>query len=148
MMKRYWKIVAALLVILIAGGGIGYSLGIRKSQQRHRNMGKPEGWSMMMMRRLDQELDLTDEQKTAIRPMLRETGATLHQHRREAMMKSWEVIRGFYEQLETHLSAEQVEQLKTSRQRIKERLQNSGGRPGRPGMRPPGPPPRDKAPKS
>ncbi|MEM1295867.1 MAG: hypothetical protein AAGH89_10915 [Verrucomicrobiota bacterium] len=138
MMKRYSKIVTALLIILIAGVGIGYSFGIREGKQRHRKMGKPDGWSTMMMRRLDSELDLTDEQRQTIEPILQKTGSDLHQTRKMAMNRSWTSIRNFYEELETLLTKEQKEQLKASRQNIRERLQNQN-RNG--GESPQGPPP-------
>tara|TARA_R110002096_G_scaffold200639_13_gene384767 strand:+ start:20123 stop:20587 length:465 start_codon:yes stop_codon:yes gene_type:complete len=139
MVRRYLKIVAALLVILIAGVGIGYSVGLREGKQRHRKMGKPEGWATMMMNRLDSELDLTAEQRDAIQPILQKTSSELHQYRRMAMNRSWTSIREFYEELETHLSDEQKEELKASRQKVRERLQNQPNRKGEPSP-PPGPP--------
>ncbi len=141
MIKRYWKIIAALVVILAAGVGIGYSLGVREQKDRHRNMIKPESWAVMMMRRLDHELELTDEQKASLKPILEKTGEEIHQTRKQAMMTSWASIRSCYEEMEAHLSADQVEELKVSRQKLRERLQNPSNRPpGRPGspMRPGG----------
>lgn len=143
MMKRYSKIIAALLIILMAGVGIGYSFGVREGKQHHRKMGKPEGWAAMMMKRLDGELDLTEEQRTAIEPLLQKTGSDLQQYRRLAMNRSWTSIRTFYEKLETHLTPDQVEALKASRQKLRERLQNqprNGGDPssGKPWNRPDG----------
>lgn len=143
MMKRYSKIIAALLIILMAGVGIGYSFGIREGKQHHRKMGKPGGWAEMMMKRLDGELNLTEEQRATIEPILQKTGSDLQQYRRLAMNRSWTSIRTFYEELETHLSPEQVEALKDSRQKLRERLQNqnrNGGESasGKPWNRPDG----------
>ena len=132
-MKHYWKIILALAVILLAGTGIGFGLG-KQTTKRHfqnRNIGgpRPEMWQDTMLRRLTGNLDLTDEQKAEIRPLLRQTSEKMHEHRRRAMQESWREIRVFYQHLETHLDEEQQAKLKATRDKIRERVQRAGGKP-------------------
>lgn len=156
-MKRTWKILAALAVILLAGAGMGYGLGKHNSQQEVRRMARPEDYNHMMMRRLTHQLELTDEQKEVVRPMLRDASEQIYQTNRAARLKNWQTVRGFYEELESMLDEEQKAQLEESRKKVAERIRQQreqfGPRPGGPGspggpggpggpvMGPPTPPP-------
>ena len=122
--QRYWKVILALVVIFTAGGGVGFGVGTGAREERQRDLGKPEGWAVNMMRRMEQTLDLTDEQKAALAPALRQTAADLYHIRRKATREQAIAIRDFYAEIEPVLDEEQLSELRKSRQRVRERLEH------------------------
>ncbi|MEM0970936.1 MAG: hypothetical protein AAGJ31_16400, partial [Verrucomicrobiota bacterium] len=57
--KHHWRIVLALTVIFLAGGVIGFTMGLSASKRRIQTVSKPEAWSERTLKRLDGRLSLT-----------------------------------------------------------------------------------------
>jgi len=121
MIRNNWKIVAALAVILMAGAGMGYGLGKHNSHEEVQRLSRPEDWNHLMMRRLGHHLELTPEQWQQTRPMLRDAGEQIYLNNRRTRIQNMQVVRGFYEELETILDEEQQAKLDKARERIAER---------------------------
>lgn len=136
-----WKIGLALAVIFLAGVGVGWVAGRRAILLRQVAMGRVEAWDGMILKRMEDRLDLTAEQRAALEPMVRETAQRLQAQRRRAMMEQFQTVRAMYEQAEPHLTQIQRERLAQSRQQLREKLPGEFPMfPPRPGQGTPPPP--------
>lgn len=122
-MKRYWKILLALAIIFVAGGGFGYNVGSGVRDERQKPLIHPEGWAGAMMDRLERVLDLSDEQRDQVQPKLRDTATQLYQIRRRTTREQALTIRDFYIELDPILTEEQRQQLLESREKVRERIE-------------------------
>jgi len=117
-----WKIGLALAVIFLAGVGVGWVAGRRAIVLRQVALGRAEVWDGMILKRMEERLDLTAEQKAALAPMVRETAQRLQAQRRRAMLEQFQTVRGLYEQAEPLLTQPQRDRLAQSRQQLREKL--------------------------
>ncbi len=148
----HWKISLALVVIFVAGAGVGWVAGRQALFARQKAMSRPGFWDGMVLKRMDERLGLTAEQKITLEPMVKETAQRLQAQRRRAAWEQMQIVRSFYEEVEPHLTAEQRERIERYRQQMREKWRDEGpmpllpGRPGGlPGLgpgpgRPPSPP--------
>lgn len=143
---KYWRVILALVTVFLAGGLMGYTAGLATAKRKVQQLSVPEGWVGQTMRRLDQELDLTPEQREQVVPLLKNASRDLYSARKQAALSSFQRMRTFYGALEPILTPEQKRKLEQAKERMKYRLREGEPRPpfgpGGP-MRPPFPfPPR------
>jgi len=124
MIKRYWKIALALVVIFAAGAGLGYSIGLRNSRSHFTRMRDPGNWQTMMLDRLDHQVTLTDEQRQKIQPLFRKLGEETGKIRMEADRQNRECFGKFYQEVNPILTEEQRKLLEEERRRLRERLKD------------------------
>jgi len=144
-----WKIGLALLVIFLAGAGVGWVAGRQALFARQKAMSRPGFWDGMVLNRMEERLGLTAEQKSALEPMVKETAQRLQAQRRRAALEQTQTVKRFYEEVEPHLTTEQRERIERYRQQMREKWRDEGPLPmlpprpgGLPGLGPgPGRPP-------
>lgn len=143
---RYWRVILALVTVFLAGGLMGFTAGTEAAKRKVQQLNMPENWSGLMMRKLDHDLGLTEEQRQQVAPLLRTAARDLFNTRRQAAVSSMQHVRTFYTALEPILTPEQKRKLEVAKERMKQRykegFENRSFGPGGPG-RPPFPmPPR------
>ncbi len=101
-MARTWQVILATVVIFIAGlvTGGATAFGIVRWVGHHRGLnpgalaqgspraGQPMQFGPLQLRRLENKLDLTDEQRARIAPILNRTGEELGRDRREVQLRT------------------------------------------------------------
>lgn len=140
------KILAGLM--LFASGTVTGFFGSRYLAERGRFSllhGDPGHFSEMVVRRLSDDLDLTEAQREKLRPIVLNTGDTLAKIRRDQEPKVREAIEKSKEETKAILTPEQREKFDALMERLDKRrkaMERFGPPPGPPGMGPPpGPPP-------
>ncbi len=123
MKSHRWKIALALAGIFLAGAVVGLATGFRMAQYRQQAWLRSEGWDSLVLQRMEDRLRLSEEQKTALQPLVKDAAQRLQAQRRRALIEQLQTIRGLYEEAEPHLTPEQKERLAQSRQRLRDRLQ-------------------------
>jgi len=119
-----WKIILALVAIFLAGTVTGTVLGPRLPWPRSPGaLLPPEAWGTLMLRRMDARLHLTEEQETALAPLLKESAQKLQAQRRRAFVEQLQIVRDTYEEAEPHLTSEQRTRWQEGRRKLRERIQ-------------------------
>jgi len=137
-----WRMAFFALVILIAGIVIGASsMTIFGRRQIMRKPHSPEIAVERMMRQLIEHLDLTTEQRQAIRPILIEHMEMLHQIRMNVRPQIQAQLVSLNDDVSALLDEEQEQQWQREFQRLQNQFQR---RPRRRRRRGGGPPPRFK----
>jgi len=158
-MAGTFKIVLAVSVIFIAGAVTGGFVSLRVTEYRAREARAQQRFGPTEIGgRLAAQLQLTEEQKEVIRPIMNRTSEDLRKVRRESFSQTAAIIDKMDADLAKVLTAEQKVLLKDIRAREEERRkkwmterakrnEQSPPRPGEEGQ-PPGfpPPPPERAP--
>lgn len=116
---KYWKVLLAMSGIFLAGAVVGCvaTSVIAASIVKHRL--NPTNWSHNAMERLDRNLDLSDEQRRELEPIVEESIGNIKQIIRQAG-DAW--IRNFYaskEKVMPYLNEQQRDKVeRLSKQRI------------------------------
>lgn len=138
--KHHWRIVLALTVIFLAGGVIGFTMGLSASKRRIQTVSQPEAWSERTLKRLDGRLSLTPEQREEIVPLLKDTTSEIHRLRRQTTVANFQQMRAFYRELEPILTEEQKKRLMAATEGMREKSQKFRpqweARQGSPNLRP------------
>jgi uncharacterized membrane protein YciS (DUF1049 family) len=136
----HWKIALALVVIFAAGLGTGWVACRQVMIGRQLSMMRP-GAALgdgALLKRMEERLKLTAEQKEQLAPMLRETVQRLQAQRRRAFLEQMQTVRAFYEQAEPHFTQAQKDQIARAREQLREKLREEfpalPGRVGGPGQ--------------
>lgn len=159
-MSRQLKVMLACVGLFVLGGVTGGFVVLRQQQQQQttavagpkeekRGPTTADSFGPNQMLRFAAGLDLTEEQKVAIRPILMEAGEELRRMRRESFRAAGQVIErmeaGVAEQLteeqQVKLAEMQEAQREAMRQRVteRERRRSESGESGKDGPRRPGP---------
>ena len=122
---RYWKVIAALLVIFCAGQGFGYIWGSRMGSDASNRSVRTwtQGWVKQTMTQLERELDLTNTQLASIEPTLQRAGESIRTERRRALFQIHLNILDVHSEIESHLSEDQRIKLDESREKLRRRIQ-------------------------
>jgi hypothetical protein len=116
-----WKIGVSLAVIFVAGAGLGWVAGQQAIYARQKAMSRPGFWDGMVLGRMEERLGLTPDQRATLEPLVRETAQRLQAQRRRAIQEQMQTVKGFYEQVEPHLTEEQRGRMERYRQQVRER---------------------------
>jgi Spy/CpxP family protein refolding chaperone len=115
-MAKTWQVVLATIAIFVAGlvAGGATALGVVKWVSRHQRpmMGAPIGarpgeFGPRLMKSFETELDLTDDQRAKIGPIVKSTSAQLGRERREVQLTTALAIEKMQDQISDLLTAEQ-----------------------------------------
>ena len=112
-----WKLIAAFILVFVAGGISGAFLGGLYAQHHFFAFHRPELIGGRMKERLRTELNLTPEQLAKISPIIDKTAAQLRDIRRETGRRVHETIAESHRQIAANLTDEQRQKL----QQIEER---------------------------
>ena len=145
-MAKTWQVVLATIAIFVAGlvTGGATALGVVKWAARHPRInpagmafaapgaGKVQQFGPQLMRSFANQLDLTDEQRSRIGPIVKATAAQLSHERREVQLTSALAIEKMQDEIADILTPEQriKFELLIARQREKlQQLRQSWGQP-------------------
>jgi len=112
-----WKLIAAFILVFVAGGISGAFLGGLYAQHRFFAFHRPELIGGRMKERLRTELNLTPDQVAKISPIIDKTTLQLRDIRRDTARRVHETIADSHKQMATILTDEQRQKL----QQIQER---------------------------
>jgi Spy/CpxP family protein refolding chaperone len=156
-MARTWQVILATVVIFVAGlvTGGATAFGIVRWVGHHRAMnpgalvqgsprtGQAMQFGLQQLRRLESQLDLTDEQKARIAPIVGRTADELGRDRREVQLRTALAIEKMQDDVAEILTPEQrakfegmVVQQRARFQQLRRGLQHppaQGDRPAEPG---------------
>ena len=131
-MAKTWQVVLATIAIflagLVAGGAIAFGLVhwnherlVRAAGEAPARPGKVEGFGPGLLRGFIKQLDLTDEQKARIAPIVRRTVGQLARERREVQLSTALTIERMQDEIADVLTPEQ-------RARFEDRVRRSSTR--------------------
>ena len=123
-MAKTWQVILATIAIFVAGlvTGGATALGVVRWVNRHRAMNPPAfnlagqgaprpgqmmGFGPQLMRSFASQLNLTDDQKAKIMPIVKRTAAELGRDRREVQLKTALAIEKMQDEVEEILTPEQ-----------------------------------------
>ena len=112
-----WKLIAAFILVFVAGGISGAFLGGLYAQHHFFAFHRPELIGGRMKERLRTELNLTPDQVAKISPIIDKTTLRLRDIRRDTARRVHETIAEAHRQMATNLTDEQRQKL----QQIQER---------------------------
>ena len=147
-MNQTWKAILAFTGIFIAGAVFGGFLTLRFYPQPEpaARTARPLPTSLdqitpQILRRLAHRLELTEEQKEKIRPIIAEADREMRRLRQEGFRATMTVSKQMYAQLARELTPEQAEKLEQMQREMRERVLEDrqrrwGERPPMPGERP------------
>jgi Spy/CpxP family protein refolding chaperone len=153
-MVKTWQVILATIAIFVAGLVTGGAtvLGIVKWVGHHRGMNPPPfaqgglraggpgmGFGPQLMRNFENQLNLTDEQKQKIMPIVRRTAGELGRDRREVQQRTALAIEKMQDEIAEILTPEQRTKFEDMIARQRARLQQF--RQGFQQQPPPGAPP-------
>lgn len=150
-MNQTWKAILAFAGIFVAGAVFGGFLTLRFYPQSEpaapavRKSPTPlERVTPQILGRLAQRLELTDEQKEKIRPIIAEADREMRRLRHDGFRATLTVSKEMYARVARELTAEQAAILEQMQQEMRERIMQDrqrrwGERPPMPGERPPPP---------
>ena len=132
-MNKTWKVVLAFTAVFLAGaifGGLLALLALRSAQ--------PRGTPMMLpavLRHMTDRLELTNEQKEKIRPLVDAAEDEIRQLRQISIKETGLILRRLQQTLAVELTPEQRKKLEKMQERQRELMREE-----RPGL----PPPRER----
>lgn len=123
-MAKTWQVILATIAIFVAGlvTGGATALGVVKWVNHHRAMNPPAfnqafqgawrpgqmmGFGPQLMRSFSSQLNLTDDQKAKIMPIVKRTATELGRDRREVQLKTALAIGKMQDEVEEILTPEQ-----------------------------------------
>lgn len=148
-LKTILALSGIFLVGLVAGAVIMFGVGRRIQAVRN----APEQWSPLLMQRLAGELELSEEQREAVRPILTTGTEEIRQLRQRSIAQTIEIMQRMERDITAHLTPEQKVKYERIREERRERLRRLAERGDftrrfRDGERPQPPPPTDAPPEA
>jgi Spy/CpxP family protein refolding chaperone len=122
-MNKSWKVILACLGIFVAGLISGTVLGARYSRQifpRHRG-GAGQNFGSQLMQRYTDQLALSPEQATQIRPVVERAQGEMQRLRRENVQQVTKVMDEMHAQISEVLTPDQRLKMEELRKRFRER---------------------------
>jgi Spy/CpxP family protein refolding chaperone len=149
-MEKTWQVIAAFVGIFIAGfvtGGL-LTMRIGKLLAPVRPMANGNGnggnfvvdqFAPAQLQMLAQQLELTQEQRETLRPIVLRTGETLRRLRQDTQRETRDILERMHNAIAAVLTPEQLTKFEEIRRRQQQRiLQGLQDRKNRPGGQPPG----------
>ena len=112
-----WKLVAAFLLVFVAGGITGAFVGGSYARHHFFELHRPERIGARMKEGLRTELNLTPEQVAKISPIIDKTASQLRDIRRDTGQRVHQIIVEAHRQMAANLTDEQRQKLQQSEER-------------------------------
>ena len=129
-MNKTWKVVLAFTAVFLAGAIFGGLLFMRAGPRWAQRRGAPA-----VLRHMADRLELTNEQKEKIRPLVDEAEDQIRQLRQISIKETGLILRRLQQTLAVELTPEQRKKLEKMQERQRELMREE-----RPGL----PPPRER----
>ena len=120
-MNKPWKIILAFTGVFIAGAVIGGVVALRFGREITREPRPMERFEPMLMKRYANRLELTDEQRTKVREIVRTTEKELRRLRSEGFKEAVAAGEKMNAQIEQLLTPEQRVRLEELKHEMRER---------------------------
>lgn len=149
-MDKAWKVILAFVVVFMAGAGTGSLIALRYAQAFMPQPRQPgvvvQQFGVMQMQRLAERLDLTDEQREKIKPIVQKSAADLRRLSADSQRETRDILTSMHNQVAALLTPDQVKKFDQMRQQMQRRMNQqfqdrprwSGAAPGGPNGRPQG----------
>jgi Spy/CpxP family protein refolding chaperone len=136
-MNKTWKVVLAFTAVFLAGAIFGGLLVLRASPRLAQRRGAPALPAIppAVLRHMADRLELTNEQKEKIRPLVDGAEDEIRQLRQISIKETGMILRSLQQTLAVELTAEQRKKLEKMQERQRELMREE-----RPGL----PPPRER----
>jgi Spy/CpxP family protein refolding chaperone len=136
-MNKTWKVVLAFTAVFLAGAIFGGLLAMRAGPRLAQRRGAPALPAMppAVLRHMADRLELTNEQKEKIRPLVDRAEDEIRQLRQISIKQTGLILRRLQQTLAVELTPEQCKKLEKIQERQRELMREE-----RPGP----PPPRDR----
>ena len=108
---KHWKIILALLAIVLLSGYGGAIVGYRVAKEQARRRSNPEAWNVAAMHTLERRLKLTPPQIEKVQAVLDAGVVDLTQTRAETMAKTDQILDRMIAQIDRELTPEQAVEL-------------------------------------
>lgn len=125
-MNRPWKVIFAFVGVFLAGGVFGGFVSLRLVKHhletaRRRGPVAMEQFSPQIFKRLSDRLELTDEQKEKLRPIIRQADADLRRLRQTGTRDAMAVAERMHGEVAALLTPAQMEKQEKLKQEMRER---------------------------
>jgi hypothetical protein len=120
-MNRPWKVILAFALVFVAGAIFGGALAPRWLRLDLDLQNRPP-FTERVMKRLDQELSLTDAQRAGILPIVERMAEETQRMRRDGVQTYRTVMDGYNAEIALQLTPEQRTKLEEMRKRFRERM--------------------------
>jgi Spy/CpxP family protein refolding chaperone len=136
-MNKTWKVVLAFTAVFLAGAIFGGLLAMRAGPRLAQRRGAPALPAMppAVLRHMADRLELTNEQKEKIRPLVDRAEEEIRQLRQVSIKETGLILRRLQQTLAVELNSDQRKKLEKMQERQRELMREE-----RPGL----PPPRDR----
>ena len=136
-MNKTWKVVLAFTAVFLAGAIFGGLLAMRAGPRLAQRRGAPALPAMppAVLRHMADRLELTNEQKEKIRPLVDRAEEEIRQLRQVSIKETGLILRRLQQTLAVELNPDQRKKLEKMQERQRELMREE-----RPGL----PPPRDR----
>ncbi len=136
-MNKTWKVVLAFTAVFLAGAIFGGLLAMRAGPRLAQRRGVPALPALppAVLRHMADRLELTNEQKEKIRPLVDRAEIEIRQLRQVSIKETGLILRRLQQTLAVELNAEQRKKLEKMQERQRELMREE---------RPIPPPPRDR----
>ena len=108
---KHWKIVIALLAIVLLSGYGGGIVGYRFAKEQARRRSNPEAWNVIAMRLLESRLKLTPPQVEKVHAVMDANVVDLTAVREETIGKTNVILNRMIAQIDQELTPEQAAEL-------------------------------------
>ena len=108
---KHWKIISALLAIVLLSGYGGGIVGFRLAKEQARRRSNPEAWNVIAMRVLESRLKLTPAQMEKVHAVMDANVVDLTAVREETVGKTNVILDRMIAQIEKELTPEQAAEL-------------------------------------
>ena len=108
---KHWKIVIALLAIVLLSGYGGGIVGYRFAKEQARRRSNPEAWNVIAMRLLESRLKLTPSQVEKVHAVMDANVVDLTAVREETIGKTNVILNRMIAQIDQELTPEQAAEL-------------------------------------
>ena len=110
-MDKTWRVLLAFVGIFLAGTVCGGLVAIRAVKaplgEPHRPPPKPEEFGPQLLKRFADKLDLTREQREAIKPIVGRAAEDLRHQRREVLLSSKTIIERMQDEMSAVMTPDQ-----------------------------------------
>ena len=108
---KHWKIILALVAIVLLSGYGGGIVGYRVAKEKARRRSNPEAWNVIAMRVLESRLRLTPAQMEKVHAVMDANVIDLTAVREETVGKTNVILDRMIAQIEKELTPEQAAEL-------------------------------------
>lgn len=142
-MNRTFKAIVVFAGVFLAGAIVGgvATWRVNRSLMQHRMARAEQRFVGQQLRRLSEDLNLSEVQAAAVKSILDRAGVDLRKHREETFNEARLILDRMHADIALLLTAEQKARLEELRKRQGERLKRMMPAPGGPHGEPHGPPP-------